>query len=247
MRRGHLLLASILVVCIGAQAAAQKDRSSVAPGASGFTKRPDFRHEADRPGLLPRLLVVPPEVVAVGEKALSTFRTLVPKGRYQRAGFKNAEQLRKATLSTPMMEAFIPLLPLKSYNPQKKAEDLLSPTQRVRFPIAVGDGVVASITLGQVKGEWKPVRYGDASKSATIQRVLGVQMRARSAHPLSFFEVTVPALGVFFLGHFQGGRLLLTPLRNDARFGFVQGKTEDGRVALTKLVPAAQNHDGQPT
>jgi len=178
-------------------------------------------------------------------QALSAFAQLVTPRNAVEMGFEKPEEVRSATIGSPLPEFLIRLDELRSYAPGSNPGRLLQATGLYLFPVLVGDQVRSSLTIQYEKGEYRAVAFGapDFIRRASRARTgtSGAESRSRAA------VVRVPALNVFFVAYEEAGKLLLAPLLDDPRFEFKAGEPIPAEKALERLLPAAKEHTGMPT
>jgi len=179
--------------------------------------------------------------------ALTVFPKLVTRNNFRALGFDHLEDVQSAKLGEPLRDFFVPLDELKRYAPGVDPRGLIKSGQALLFPVLVGDAVRSSISVSLVKDTWKATSYGAPKLTRYITDARAAKAAETQLAPSAFFVVRVPALMVSFVGHSDAGVLLLTPIVDDARFGFKAGATLPAGQVFEKLQPAAQKHDGSPT
>jgi len=113
---------------------------------------------------------------------------------------------------------------------------LLHGTDRVRFPVLARDATRSSLTVTMQDGRWTAYAFGDAALVRALASVRAEAAAREGARPEEYAEVWMPALNVVFIGRQRDGELFLTPVTDDARFGFTRGETLPGREALRQSV-----------
>ena len=187
---------------------------------------------------------IPP---AAAEKALKTFAALLNKDNFRSLGFRELGEGQRATLGTPVEEFMIRLDELAKYTAGQEPSQLLHRTERVTVPVLAGQQPQSSLTMTRKGGDWEASGFGASNYSRLLSETRERLAKQEGRSGAEYFEVRVPALNVSFLGAVSGGRLVFTPLLKDARFGFEAGKPLAADQALLKLVPAAKEHNRQPT
>ncbi len=185
--------------------------------------------------------------VAAAQAGLAAFAELVTSANYRQMGFERPEDVRKATLGVPVGDFFVRLDELQRYQPGANPSALLRSGLEFVFPVLVQGAVRSSLTVSRVKSDWRATSFGAPSLMRLLEGVRAAKSKETAQPPSSFFVVRVPALKLQFLGHNEGGALMLTPIVDDARFGFKAGASIPAEKALEQLLPAAKRHDGSPS
>ncbi len=184
---------------------------------------------------------------AAAQEVLQTYARLVNQQNFRDLGFESTEEIRAATLGTPLQQFMIRLDELREYQATRPALPLLHGTDRVRFPVLAQDATRSSLTVTRQDDRWVAYAFGDA---ALIRALAGARTEAAAregARPEEYVEVWMPALNVVFIGRQRDGDLFLTPVTDDARFGFTRGETLAASEALRRMVEAAREHNELPT
>ena len=182
-----------------------------------------------------------------GDEALKTFALLVNRTNYEAMGFDSPEQVRSATLG-PLLEDFMVRLDeLRKYESGKDPGPLLQRTGRATFPVLVQDRTRSSVTLASESGRWTAVSFGAPKYARALSEVRSQLSQQEGKPPSDYFEVRVPALNVTFIGRRRDGRILLSPVVEDPRFGFKRGQTLPAEEAFAAMTRAAREHNDLPT
>jgi hypothetical protein len=180
------------------------------------------------------------------QRALATFARLASEENYRALGFDSREQVRSGKLGIPARGFMIRLDELREYGGGDPTR-LLHSADRVTFPVEVEGRTRSSITVALREGSWLAESFG-ASSYARLFTEARARLAEREGRPAAeILEVQVPALNVRFVGARRNGALVFAPVVDDARFGFKRGEPIPAEEALTKLVPAAKEHNGLPT
>jgi hypothetical protein len=182
---------------------------------------------------------VPVEAGAAAKKGLEVFRRLLTEKTSGELGFATPAQADKAGLGMPFREYLVGLNDLAAWTTAGDAAKLLRGGDEYTFPVLVGEDVRSSISVARIDAAWKPVSFGSPGRARTISEVRAASARDGKA-AASFSLVVVPALYVQFLGRLEGGRLLLTPLRDDQSVEFKKGAELPAEVVFGKLAPLAR-------
>ena len=180
-------------------------------------------------------------------KSLAIFGGLVNSKNFKQMGFESVEEVRSAALEVPLKEYMVTLDRLQKYEPSTDdPRTLLSDTGLVTYPVKVGDGVRSSLTLGNVKGEWKPLSFGDANLHKLYSRIRDENSKSAGLQKADYFAVRIPALNLVFLGYEKENRLMLVPILDDGAYGFRAGGSIPARDAFVAVREDARKHDGLP-
>ena len=96
----------------------------------------------------------------------------------------------------------------------------------------------SAILVDQADGKWKAGTFGAANLAKLIA---AARKGAQTPKPSEDAVVEVPSLGLYFLGHHtEDSKLTLTPLTDNAVFGFRAGGAMPAEEVLATLVPAAK-------
>lgn len=179
--------------------------------------------------------------------ALGTFVKLVREQNYERMGFDNPEDIKKASLGIPLREYFVSLESLKSYKADSNPGDLLEDSGQVIFPLLVDERVKSSVTLVQQEGKWITHSFGAPVFVGLISKTRSDLSNQMDKQIQDFFLVKAPALNVFFVGYYLQGEVMLAPLQDEPRFNFEAGQTIRADDAFREMQIAAEKHNGLPT
>ena len=105
----------------------------------------------------------------------------------------------------------------------------------------------SSLTVGRGAQGWAAVGFGAPKYSRALGEVREARSREERRPVADYFEVRVPALNVSFVASRGDRGIELTPVVDDARFGFVRGRTLPAESALSAMQQAAREHNGLPT
>jgi hypothetical protein len=181
------------------------------------------------------------------QDAIPTFAQLVTRDNYRAMGFNSTEEVRSATLGDPLEEFLIQLDELRKYQRGQDPGLLLHSAGRVTFPVRVKDATRSSLTVERKGASWQAIGFGAPSYVRHLDG-LRAQLAQREGQKVAdYFEVKAPALRVSFVGVRKGGKLFLTPLLDDGRFGFKAGTPLPAEDALAAMVQAARDHNGLPS
>lgn len=216
--RGTMVFALLLVVGVGCQVVS-RERAASEPEASM-------------------------ELMKAAQQGLSTLAKMVNEQNYRAMGFASANEARAASLGDPVQVFVVRLDSLRQYDASTDPMRLLTPANRMLFPVVVGNDTRSSIALEKDEGGWRAVRFGGAVLS---QRLFDARSApGGSADGSTTMSISVPALNAEFRGVAQGDSLILTSLVDDPSLDLKVGLTLPAGVMFARLVPAAQAHDGQP-
>ena len=179
-------------------------------------------------------------------KSLDILARLVNAKNFKQLGFESVEEVRSAALDVPLKEYLVTLDGLRKYEPSTAPAALLNDTGQVTYPVKVGDRVRSSMTFANVKGEWKPVAFGDANLHKLYARTRDQNAQSAGLQKTDYFIVRIPALGLAFLGYEKEGGLMLVPILDESGYGFKAGMSIPASDAFAALREAARQHDGLP-
>jgi hypothetical protein len=176
------------------------------------------------------------------QRSAAGLRSFVTPETFERLGFESIDEVNRVQLGVPIPIFMVPLDRLREYRPGQDPADFFVSTNEVRFPLSVDGQVRSSITLRRTNGGWEVARIGRPQLSKEISQV--IQASAPGAplapRPGTFFEVTIPALSLEFVGQRADNRILLTSLVNEQLYDLQTGQTLDAREVFERLVPFAR-------
>ncbi|HEV8583965.1 MAG TPA: hypothetical protein VGT02_03240 [Methylomirabilota bacterium] len=181
------------------------------------------------------------------QNGLTSFAQLVTRENFQAMGFTRPDEVRSAVLGPPLPEFMVRLDELRAFQRGHDPLPLLHPNHRMTFPVRVANATRSALTVERRGTSWNVASYGAPRYGALLDATRDRLARQESRDPAEYFEVRVPALNVSFVGARRDGRIALTPLVDDARFGFRAGGTLPAGDAFLAMVPAAQRHNGLPS
>jgi hypothetical protein len=192
------------------------------------------------------LSVIPKDAAPIATEALQTFAELITEENFAQLGFESPQQVRAARLGTPANQFSVQLDKLQSYDMGQEPRDLFTPHAQVVYPVLVKDVPHGSIELVEGERGWRVASFGARLFSLQVGRIR--QEKALELHqPVSaFFLLRVPALSVYFLAHQDRSGLILTPILNDARFGFQAGTSLQASEAFRLMRPVARKTEDLP-
>ena len=184
------------------------------------------------------------EVTDVARQSLATLAQIVSEGNYRSLGFESADEARSARAETPLPVYLVKLDALKGYARGGDPKALLTPLDKAIVPLSVSGDVRSSVTIESRDGRWVAEGFG----APRLARALAQARRAASssAQGASFFVVQVAALGSYFLGHVEGGRLMLTTIIDEPNLKASAFRTLSADDVFAALAPLAQQHNGLP-
>lgn len=173
------------------------------------------------------------------QRSLAGLRSFVTPETFERLGFESIEEVNRAQLGVPIPTFIVPLDRLRQYGPGQNPAGLLVPTNEIRFPLSVDGQVRSSITLRSTNGGWEVARIGRPQLIKEISQVIQASTPGAPLAPQAgtFFQVTVPALSLEFVGQRADNRILLTSLVNEQLYELQAGQTEDARQVFERLAP----------
>ena len=187
-----------------------------------------------------KLMPAPQEAHDEAQRSLPGLRQMVTPETFRRLGFESVEEAGKAELGTPMRIFMIRLDRLKEYAPAANPAELLVDTNQLRYPVTVDGQVRTSVVMHLIEGKWQVAKFGRPALTRGLTETVRRHAAPGGTSQEPSFEVNIPALNLYFTGQQAGGRLLLTPVVDDDRFGFKQGETLEAQQVFAKLVPYAK-------
>jgi hypothetical protein len=178
-----------------------------------------------------------PNPQAAAEQALETFRQIVTSENYEALGFQTPDEVKIAQLGEPLKVLRVPLNQLLSFSPDRNPEDLLVDESRVIYPITVNEQVRSSIAVEGTDQQWTATDFGNPKLITSL---------AQFQQEPSDFIVQIPAFSLYFIARRSDNVLLLTPIVDDARFGFKTGGTLTATQAFEAILPFAKEYNGLP-
>jgi hypothetical protein len=197
--------------------------------------------EQDKLGL-PYSFVVPQPSKNATEAALKgkrRFQRLAVNDKIARElGFDSSSDAADSNtqLGIPFPLIFVHLDIIAKYNSTISPDTYLVFAKRFIFPVKATGKTKSSITVleltppGQVAQEWKPVEWGATGLIRLLEKT-----RDTVAPPSPSFAFWIPALSRYFLGFFNDGKLLVVPLYDELKYGFVAGNPLPETEVFKKL------------
>lgn len=147
-----------------------------------------------------------PDTVAdqqeAADNALAILQDLVTDDNYATLGFRSRDEVKSATLGTPLTLYFVPLDGLQAFDGEGDPNQLLVDSEVVYYPVLVETDVRSSVGIqGGAEEGWTPVSFGTAT---LMQAVAQNRLTADN------FLVQIPSLGLYFVGERSEDGLLLT-------------------------------------
>jgi hypothetical protein len=184
---------------------------------------------------------VPREAREQAQRSLAGLRSIVTPETFQRLGFASVEEASDVQIEPPLPIFMVPLDRLREYRPNKNPVDLLVQTGQIRFPLSVGGQVRSSMVLREADGRWEVVRIGRAELTQRLlDEIHGQTPEKRARQRDDFFEASIPALSLDFLGRRENDRVFLTSLVDEPQYELQAGETLDARELFRRLTPFAQ-------
>ena len=190
----------------------------------------------------------PREATAVAQKALPTFRDLVRQQKnYREMGFESLDELDRIALGEPSSTYVVRLDELDAYKEGQDPAPLLHAANRVFYPVLVGSQVRSSITVGATAKGWEVTSFGSPNHAKLLSRVRAESVEAARVPSGSLFVVEVPGLNLVFVGYRAEGRIVLTPILDDAGFQFKAGQPISADKVFARIRVAAKSHRDLPS
>jgi hypothetical protein len=119
-------------------------------------------------------------------------------------------------------------------------------TDQVVFPVRRGTEIASAVTLEKKDDHWQPVAYGNKNLTKML---IAVRNEYRDAHHLEdkdFYQVSIPALNMYFIGTGRGDNATLIPVFDDPKIGIKKGQPAKATDIMPKLVSKAKTEDELP-
>jgi hypothetical protein len=171
--------------------------------------------------------------------ALATLKKLVTGQNYKALGFSSPDEVKSATLASPLPVYNIALDRLKGYRPGQDENALLTASSETIYPVTADGQVRSSVTMVKKETGYTTASFGNAA-------IVKALSRYRGANTPDAFAVRIPAFSMYFLGNRVGNRLTLTPVSEDSRLPFRVGVAVPAGEVLKAIVPLAQAYNGLP-
>jgi hypothetical protein len=178
-----------------------------------------------------------PDAQSAAEQGLETYRQIVTPENYLALGFQSPEEVKDAQLGQPLSVLRVPLDQLKVFSPDRDPEELLVDESRVIYPVTVKEEVRSSIAVEGRNERWTATDFGNPKLITAL-----TQFQRES----SDFIVQVPAFSLFFIAQRSENGMVLTPIMDDARFGFSAGKSLTATEVFETISPFAREYNGLP-
>ena len=189
----------------------------------------------------------PREATAVAQKALPTLRDLVRQQKnYREMGFESLDELDRIALGEPSSTYVVRLDELEAYKEGQDPAPLLHAANRVVYPVLVGSQVRSSITVGAAAKGWEVTSFGSPNHAKVLSRVRAASAESARIPSVSLFVVEVPGLKLVFVGYRADGRIVLTPILDDAGFQFKAGQPISADKVFQRIRVAAKSHRDLP-
>ncbi len=183
---------------------------------------------------------VPKEAHDEAQRSLPALRKTVTPETYKRLGFESAEEANRASLEAPMRVFMVRLDRLREYKPEINVSEMLFDTHEVRYPVSVDGKVRASMVMHQTDGKWQVAKFGRPALTQALTEVVRKRAAMARTAPEALFEVTIPALNLYFVGREEDSRIMLTSTVGDPRFDLKQGEELDAQQLFTRIAPYAR-------
>jgi len=181
----------------------------------------------------------PPESAQQGaaQQGLATLQSLVTAENYRGLGFAAPDDVRRAQLGAPLRIYRVELDTLRKFTPSTRPEDVLVNGQRSLYPVMVDGRVATSLFVTGRSDGWRATDFGNAALARATAAV------RRTPDDVI---VQVPAAKLAFIGRGAGAEMTLTPIADDARFGFKAGEPLPASRALLEVQRGMADYNGLP-
>jgi hypothetical protein len=206
----------------GEPAAAQDSAEAVLPRMSG----------------MPGVDMTKSHALAAAE-SLSVVKALVAKGRPRSRGFQSVDEVGAARLTHPLPMFMVGLDRLREYK-GGDVRALLIDEEQVMYPLAVnGQARAALVVRKRADGHYSASSFGDTVIAGMVQQARQGLTKARGIAESDFRLIAIPVMGAKFLGHEEGGALMLTALYDLPGTSFRQGEAHRAEEVLAAFQPLA--------
>lgn len=186
------------------------------------------------------------QTAAPARATLVDYQQMITKDNYSRMGFETEAEAKTATLGEPLLDYFVELDGLRTYQSGTDPATLLKSTGHVIYPVEVNAQARSSLTLAQTEKGWSPVAFGSPVLIRSLTKLrAGDAVRSNQSEG-GYFSVRIPAFNLYLLGYQANSKLMLAPVFDDPRLELKAGKAEAADVMFMRLKPAALEHDGLP-
>lgn len=186
------------------------------------------------------------DIHRVALDALKAFSQLVTDQNYKAMGFESPGEVRDVKLGEPLRVFMVGLSQLQKYQPGEDPSRLVTPLDQMIYPVAVGDRVRSSIIIAKMGEGWQAIEFGSAAIVTKLSELRKSSSDSTRLLPAAYFIVRIQALNLEFLGHRMDNAMMLTPLFDDAFYGFKAGATMPASTVFEMVLPEAKKHDGLP-
>jgi hypothetical protein len=215
-------------------------------GASATSTMAQNTSQPDRPETREQQARLLAEARQQAQRSLGGLRSFVTPETFQRLGFESVEEVNNAQIEQPIPIFMVPLDRLRQYKSGGNPADLLLRTNEIRVPLTVSGQVRSSMTLRQTQGGWEVARIGRPQLTKELLGAIKPPAPAAQAPGDAFFEVTIPALNLEFVGRREDTRVLLTSLVSEPLYELQAGETLDARQVFDHLAPFAEQLETEP-
>lgn len=183
---------------------------------------------------------------SAAQASLATLGKLVTEENARKMGFSAPGDAKQSQLGTPLANFMVRLDSLRKYQQGEDPMSLLQSTGTIIYPVKVGGSVQSSVTLKKQNTKWQPVSFGSSILVKALNAARGTVSKRDGHQASDFFEVTIPALNLFFVGHVAGGKLMLTPVTDMDVYDLKTTVAQPAEKIFLRLKPEAERHEGLP-
>ena len=184
--------------------------------------------------------------VLLASPTLETFRKLIDEDIYREMGFDSLSQVQRISTGVPMRIYVVGLQQLRNYQAGTDPFSLLDSGVYIIFPVNVDNRVRSSYILTKHGNVWEATSFGHTSLIKMLVDVRHAVSRSISKPLAHFFVVQIPGFNLYFLSFVANQQLMLVPVLDAAKYGFLKGQTMPAHQVFQILLPHAQVHTGQP-
>ncbi len=154
-------------------------------------------------------------------------------------GIESVDQAADMVLAEPLFVFHVGGTPLAEFDLDGDPASLLIDTQQLWFPVEVDGTPRTLVGVMLTASGWMLTHFG-ASVELQATENLRRELAAAAGRPVTDYSVVaMPSLYQLFVGHDEGGALMLTPVFGHADLGISAGVTSSAAELLAILQPLA--------
>ena len=174
------------------------------------------------------------------QRSLAALQEITTEQTYKGLGFESPEEVKSATLGSPLQVFTVRLDALRDYQPQTDPNSLLVDSHQIIYPVIVGGQQRSSMTMRELDGKWQVASFGKPTLTKALVQTRQRHIESTKVPIESVFVVNIPALNLHFIGRRDGSALLLTPLASDPSLKVEEGQSIEAQAVFNTLAPRAR-------